>query len=111
MRKIKWPLRLVAVFGVCAAYVNKPAPKASPKSVHTYSYWYTSSDGSQMYYGFDLTSMGWTQGLDYDCVYPATICTFVADPTQSHSDFTGNYFYTWNVPTAGINYDGAFSEF
>ncbi len=109
MRKIKWPLLLVAVFGVCAAYVNKPAPKASPKDIHTYSYWYTAS--GHMYYGFDCTSLGWIQGLDYDCIYPSSICTFAADPTRSHSDATGNYFFTWDVPVAGINYDGAFQLF
>jgi hypothetical protein len=111
MRKIKIHLLVIAIFAVCAAYVHKPAaPKKSKgPEMDTYAYWYTGN--GRMYYMFDCSSHGWIQGLDYDCVYPAYICTFIANPLSSHSDPTGNYFYTSDVPVSGINDDGAFQLF
>jgi hypothetical protein len=108
MKKIKWHLLVIALFGICAGYVNKPQKLRTPmgQEMDTYQYWY-SADG-RMYYGYDLSSMGWVQGRDYDCVYPPNICTFIADPTRSHSDDTGNWFYASDVPQSGINMDGGF---
>lgn len=104
--KIKWPL-LIAIFATCAGYVNKPL-QASPKDMHTYAYWQTVS--GRYYYLADCTDNGWVQGLDYDCV-PGYICTFIANPLNSHSDLTGNYFYITDVPASGVNYDGSFELF
>lgn len=108
MKKIKWHLLLLAAFGICAGYANKPKKflTAKGQEMDTYAYWYTAD--SKMYYGYDLTTMGWIQGLDYDCEGGNYICTFIADPTRAHEDETGVWFYTWDVPTPGINYEGAF---
>jgi len=110
MKQIKWHLLLIAVFGICAGYANKPRkPRTrTGQEMDTYQFMYQTS--GRMYYGFDLSTMGWVQGIDYDCVYPPSICTFIADPTRSHSDLTGNYFYVLDVPGSGINYDGGFSQ-
>ena len=109
MKKIKWHLLLIAAFGICAGYVNKPQKflTKTGQTMDTYQFWYSADD--RMYYNYNVTSMGWVQGLDYDCVYPPYTCTFIADPLLSNSDDTGNYFYTWDVPQAGINNDGSFS--
>lgn len=111
MKKIKWHLLFIAAFGICAGYANKPHKflTAKGQEMDTYAFWYT-TDG-RYYYGYDLTSNGWVQGIDYDCVQPTNICTFIADPTRSHSDATGNYFYVYDIPDGGINYDGAFQLF
>ncbi len=70
MKKIKWHLLLIAAFGICAGYVNKPQKflTAKGQEMDTYAFWYT-TDG-RYYYGYDLTSNGWVQGIDYDCTYP-----------------------------------------
>jgi hypothetical protein len=111
MKKIKWHLLLIALLGICAGYTNKPHKflTAKGQEMDTYAFWYETN--GRLYYGFDLTSMGWVQGLDYDCAYPSAICTFIADPTRSHSDLTGSYFYVGDVPDGGINYDGSFDTF
>jgi len=110
MKKIAFDLVLIALFGIAAAYTNKPLT-VGPKSLHKYSYWYTTTDGSKIYYGFDLTSLGYTQGLDYDCVTPAATCTFDGDPTRAHSDLGGQYFFSWDVPVSGFNNTGTFCLF
>jgi hypothetical protein len=107
MKKIKWPLLLIAVLATCAGYVNKP--KASPKDMHTYAYWQTVS--GRYYYYYDLTSYNMVQGLDYDCVYPGYMCTFIANPLSSHTDVTGSYFYITDVPASGIEWDETFELF
>jgi hypothetical protein len=107
MRKMNLSLLLVALVGIGAAYANRPL-EASPKQLHRYSYWFKSGDGSRMYYQFDITAEGWTQGLDYTCNATTATCTFLADPTRAHMDISGSYFFVWDVPGAGIQNTGAF---
>lgn len=108
--KFKWYLLGIALFGVCAGYVNKPKHFHTAKGAEmdTYAFWYQTN--GKWYYGLDLSTMGWEQGLDYDCVYPSNICTFIANPMNAHSDLTGNWFYEWDVPDGGVNWDGSFSN-
>jgi len=106
MRKMKIHLLCIAVFGICAAFANRP-PKALQQMDH-YAYWYTSTDGSRMYYLVDLTAQGWVQGIDYDCIPPQSICTFIANPIRSHNDLSGTWFFTWDVPQSGIDDTGVF---
>ncbi len=98
---------LFALVGIGAAWINKPA-KASRYGLHQYSYRFRSYDGSRWYFQYDLTSNGWIAGWDYDCYPSYSVCSFMADPGNMHSDFTGYYFYTWNVPSAGIDDSGDF---
>jgi hypothetical protein len=100
-------LLLVAACGICAAYANKGL-QASPNSLHAYSYWHSSTDGSRIYYTIDLTTAGYEKGIDYDCVPPAITCTFLGDPTRAHMDLTGTYFYSWDVPKSGFDNTGVF---
>src|SRR5258708_6069955 len=106
MKKMKIPLLLVAIFGLGAAFVNRP-PQASPKTMHTFNFLEYSTDRLKMYYGIDLTSFGYQNGVDYDCFQPPAICTFIANPALSHSDLTGNWFYTSDVPVSGIDDGGS----
>ncbi|GGB26310.1 hypothetical protein [Puia dinghuensis] len=108
MTKIKIPLLLVALFGIAAAFVNRP--QASPKTMHTYNFLQYSTDGTQIYYGMDLTSAGWVDGIDYDCYQPAAVCTFIADPTRSHTDLTGHWFYVSQIPQSGIDNSGTWTS-
>lgn len=108
MQKIKWHLLLVVVFAVTAAFVSKP--KQQPPTVDNYSYRFTSSDGLRMYYGKDLTAIGYVKGFDYGCIAGSTTCTFHADPANAQSDLTGTYFFTWNVPAGGIDNSGTYFE-
>lgn len=107
MKKIKLHLLLLALLGIGAAWVNKP-PKASKSSIHKYSFRMYSSDGTKLYYVYDLTSLGYQEGVNYDCYNSSYTCTFMGDPLLSHSDFTGTYFYIWNIPSSGINKSGMF---
>jgi hypothetical protein len=109
MKKIKWHLLLIALFGICAGYANKPLKlrTATGQTMHTYGY--MSTQLGRYYYSIDCSGYGWTRGLDYDCMYPGgTICTFQADETRAHEDATGTWFWISDVPEAGVCYDGSF---
>ncbi|HEY6899030.1 MAG TPA: hypothetical protein VI233_00245 [Puia sp.] len=98
---------LCVVLAILAAWANKPL-KPSKFGLHQYSYRFRSYDGSRWYFSNDLTSQGWIPGWDFDCYYSQSVCTFMADPGNMHSDGTGYYFYSWNIPGAGIDYSGDF---
>ena len=108
MKKIKWHLLLLAAFGICAGYVNKP-PKITRGTMDTYEYAFTAS--SRVYYVTDLTSLGAVMGLDYDCVMAATTCTFIANPALAHADPTGQFFYATDVPNSGMIINAVFEWF
>ncbi|HWB93251.1 MAG TPA: hypothetical protein VG605_15420 [Puia sp.] len=108
MKKIKWHLLLLAAFGICAGYVNKP-PKVVHQSMDTYQFAYSAP--GKYYYGDDLTSVGARAGIDYDCVMAATICTFIANPASEHEDGGGTFFYTTDVPNSGIINNAVFEWF
>ena len=110
MRKISIPLLLLAILGIGAAFVDRPL-QASPKTIHTYNFLEYSTDHLKMFYGMDLTSFGYQEGIDYDCFQPSAICTFLANPANSHSDLTGNWFYTSDVPVSGIDNGGSWYDF
>lgn len=111
MKKIKWHLLLIALFGICAGYAKRPVTlkTSSGQTMHTYS-WMSTQLG-RYYYGYDASEFGWVRGLDYDCIWPQNICTFQADETRAHQDATGNWFYIGDVPEAGIVDDGSFVLF
>jgi hypothetical protein len=100
-------LLLFAIVGIAAAWVNKPL-KSSRFGLHKYSYRFRSYDGTRWYYAFDLTRLGWQVGWDYDCYPSQTVCSFMADPGNAHSDGTGMYFYSWNIPEVGVDNTGYF---
>lgn len=108
MSKIKFPLVLVALFGVISAFVSAP-PRPSI-TLHRYAFWTYDMYHSKMYYYKDLTLANYTKGLDYDCVPPVTVCTFLADPTLSHSDLTGSWFYITDVPQSGLDNSGTWYD-
>ena len=105
MNQIKLKLLIIALLGVVLAYANKPQHFYS---YHRYSWSRSSQDGSKYYVSMDLTWYGWTKGVDYDCVAPYVICTFLADPMRIHADATGNWFYVSDIPQAGIDNTGMF---
>ena len=104
---MKKSIFLFALVGIVAAWVNKPL-KPSKYGLHKYAYWSRSYDGTRWYYAYDLTWLNWQVGWDYDCYPSFTVCSFMADPANSHNDGSGNYFYSWNIPNAGIDYSGYF---
>ncbi|HEY4335520.1 MAG TPA: hypothetical protein VGM89_06470 [Puia sp.] len=105
MRKINLPLLLVAIFGIGAAFVSRPL-QASPRTLHTYNFLHYSTDRLKMFYGMDLTDANYQDGIDYACFQPSAVCTFIGNPASSHSDLTGNWFYTSDVPVSGIDDNG-----
>ena|ERR1700748_2897770 len=107
---MKKNLLLIALLGISAAWINRPAPSAPP-TMHNYNFRYLSTDGTKMYYGKDLTNIGYIKGFDYICLSAAYNCTFIAQPALSHTDLSGNYFFTWDVPTSGIDGSGFYYEF
>lgn len=107
MKKIKMHLLLLSLLSIGAAWAEKPL-KPAKFGLHQYSYRFRSYDGSRWYFQYDLTSLGWVAGWDYDCDYSQSVCSFMADPANMHSDGTGNYFYSWNIPGAGIDDSGDF---
>ena len=110
MKKIKLNLLLAALLGIGAAWINKPL-HAAPPIIHNYSFLYFNPDGTRMYYGKDLTSLSYVKGFDYICLSSSTICTFLANPSRSHTDLTGNYFFTSDVPASGIDDSGIYYDF
>ena len=107
---MKKNLFLIALLGISAAWINRPAT-SSPSSMHNYSFRYLSTDGTRMYYAKDLTSIGYIKGFDFICLNSTYNCTFIADPSRAHTDLTGSYFFTWDVPTSGIDGSGFYYEF
>ena len=108
MKKVKLHLVLVALLAIGAAWINRPRV---PATNHNYSFRFKSSDGTKIYWGSDLTLLNYTKGIDYICVSPATTCTFYANPSNSHTDLTGNYFYVSDVPAGGYDNTGSYSAF
>lgn len=108
MKKIKWRLLIIALFGICVAYTNK-TPRLS-FSYHRYAFMYKTTDGSRYYISKDLTDAGWIKGINYDCIFPPSTCTFLADPIKLHSDFSGMYFFTSDIPVSGIDNSGYFEN-
>lgn len=108
MNRIKFPLLLVALFGAATAFVSRP-PQPS-QTLHRYAFWTWDMYHSKMYYYRDLTQANYTKGLDYDCVPPVTICTFLADPSLSHSDFSGSWFYGSEIPHSGVDSSGTYFD-
>ena len=102
-------LLLFAVIGIATAWVRRPL-QASKFDIHTYSFLSKSTDGTRIYYGKDLTDAGYIKGLDYDCISASTICTFMGNPLLSHSDISGNYFFTSQIPVSGIDDSGIFED-
>jgi len=109
MSRIKLHLLLLALLGIGAAWVNKPL-HSSPHTSHNYSFLYKSTDGTRMYYGKDLTSLGYVKGFDYICISSSATCTFYGDPSKAHSDLTGTWFYVWDVPTGGLDNSGIYYD-
>lgn len=105
MNQIKWKLLIIALLGITLAFTNKPANYVN---YHRYAWLRNSIDGSRYYTSKDLTWYGWVKGIDYDCLIPAVICTFQADPMKIHIDATGSWFYTTDVPQAGVDNTGIF---
>jgi len=101
-------LLLLAIAGITAAWVNKP--HSLPPTVHNYSFTHYSTDGTRMYYGKDLTDINYVKGFDYICLSSSTICTFMGNTANAHTDLTGNYFYTSDVPPAGIDDSGIYYD-
>lgn len=101
MKQIKLKLLIIALLGVGLAYANKPPQQNY--TYHTYSWLRSSIDGSKYWASRDLTWYNWTKGIDYVCVGPAFICTFMGDPMKMHSDATGNWFYVSDIPQGGID--------
>ena len=104
MKKIKWHLLIIATLGICAGYVNKPSRTnhRTHQTMDTYQYAY--SVPGKTYYGADLTSLGATLGIDYDCTQNSSICTFIANPASAHADGGGSFFYNSDIPNSGIIY-------
>jgi hypothetical protein len=109
MNKLKWYLLLAAITGISAAYASK-RPHASRTTLHHFSFRFKSTDGSQTYYGKDLTEIGYVKGLDYDCIPPVSTCAFLADPELEHFDMTGSWFYTSDIPVSGYDNTGVFDD-
>jgi hypothetical protein len=107
MKKIKLHLLLMALLGMGAAWVNKPVEARNP--IHIYSYRMTGASGTKYYFTYDLTSLGWQEGYDYDCTLANYTCTFMADPIYMQTDFNGDFFYIWNMPSSGIDNSGFFT--
>src|SRR5258708_5735077 len=108
MKKFNQQLLVLALAGICCAYVGKVSAWHAPKSMHTYEFAGRSADGLKYYVSKDLTASGWQKGNQYDCVTPATICTLIADPIHLHTDFWSMYFYISDVPVSGIDKSGVF---
>ncbi|HEY4287942.1 MAG TPA: hypothetical protein VGN00_12645 [Puia sp.] len=109
MTKIKMHLLLVALLGIGAAWVNRPPQTSS--IIHKYSFSQMSSDRSKWYYIYDLTAGNYVQGIDYDC-YPANFyCSFMANPSNSHVDGIGTFFYATDVLASGTDDEGYFINY
>jgi hypothetical protein len=109
MKKVKLHLLLLAFLAIGAAWITKP--RKMPPSVHNYSFLSRSMDGTRLYYGKDLTSLAYVKGIDYICLTATYTCTFYADPTRSHSDLTGSYFYVWDIASGGYDNSGVYYDF
>ena len=109
MKKIKWYLLLAVIAGIGAAFANRPSRPSFP-TMHHYAFTHKNLDGTRMYYSKDLTDAGYQKGIDYDCVPPINICTFLGDITREHSDLTGMYFFTSDIPSSGIDNSGIFED-
>lgn len=109
MKKIKMHLLLLSVLGIGAAWVTKPKPL--PPTYHNYSFVSRSPDGTRLYYSKDLTAISYVKGFDYICIAASYTCTFQGSPPNSHTDGSGNYFFSWDVPAAGIDNSGYYYDF
>jgi|SRR5580692_8120715 hypothetical protein len=108
MKKLNWHFLLVFIVAIGIAFGMRPKPKAI--TMHTYSFAFWSTDHTRMYYGMDLTAQGYQKGIDYDCIAPAWVCTFIAEVTEEQSDYTGTFFYTVDVPQSGIDDTGSWLD-
>jgi hypothetical protein len=105
MKKFKWYLLPVVFLAAGVAFGTRQKP--TTYTMHTYNFSFYNTDHTRMYYGMDLTAQGYKKGIDYDCIAPANVCTFIANPSEAHSDPTGNFFYTTDVPQSGIDRTGS----
>jgi hypothetical protein len=108
MKKFNWPFLLVFVVGAGFAFGMRPKPK--DYTMHTFSFLFYNVDHTRMYYGLDLTAQQYRKGIDYDCIAPANVCTFIANPFEAQMDLTGTYFYTVDVPQSGLDRTGSFLD-
>ncbi|MBS1661870.1 MAG: hypothetical protein JST68_12560 [Bacteroidetes bacterium] len=99
MKKVTLHLLLIALIGTGAAWVNKSPNTGKGKFVaHRYSYKSKSLDGTKYYWTYDITSLGWMEGTNYDCLTPnSATCTFAADPSDNMVDANGNYFLLTDI--------------
>ena len=110
MRQIKKHLLWVALLGISAAWVNKP-PQASMNDLHKFSFRNLSYDGTKWYFVYDLSSLGWIQGWDYDCYPSNATCSFMANYHNTHSDGTGQFVYSWDILASGTDNSGWFISY
>ncbi|HEY6899996.1 MAG TPA: hypothetical protein VI233_05110 [Puia sp.] len=114
MKKVTLHLLLIALIGTGAAWINKPpktgkASKAGKFTIHKYSFRMKSLDGTKWYYTYDITALGWLEGVNYDCITPSSqVCTFSADTSDDMGDANGNYFQSWDVLSTSIE-NGVFT--
>ena len=108
MKKLNWHFVLVFIVAIGIAFSTRQRPK--DYTMHTYAFSFWSTDHTRMYYGMDLTAQQYRKGIDYDCVEPAYVCTFIANPSEAQEDYSGTYFYTVDVPQSGIDDTGSWLD-
>ncbi len=100
MKKVTLYFWLIALIGTGAAWINKP-PRTGKFLPHRFSV--KLKDGTKYYWEYDITSLGWVEGVNYDCLPPnGATCTFAADPINDQADAGGHYFNSWDILSASF---------